>query len=101
MERDAMISHGCSLFLKERLVDTSDIYTCYVCNKCGLIASKKMDKDIYICHSCNKLTENEGEMSYATKISLPYGFKLLIQELMAINILPRIRVNDDIYSSNA
>lgn len=96
-----MISHGCSLFLKERLVDTSDIYSCYVCSKCGLLASKKMDKDIYICHSCNKLPENEGEMSYATKISLPYGFKLLIQELMAINILPRIRVNDDIYSSNA
>jgi DNA-directed RNA polymerase beta subunit len=95
MERDAMISHGCSLFLKERLVDTSDIYTCYVCSKCGLIASKKMDKDIYICHACNKLPENQGEIAYANKVVMPYCFKLLVQELMAINILPRIRVKGD------
>ena len=92
MERDAMISHGCSLFLKERLVDTSDIYQTYICSKCGLIAQKKIDKDIWYCNSCSKLPENEGEISYATKIELPYCFKLLVQELMAINILPRIKV---------
>ena len=101
MERDAMISHGCSLFLKERLVDTSDIYTCYVCNKCGLIASKQMNKDIYVCHSCNKLPENQGETVYANKIQIPYAFKLLVNELMAINILPRIKVRDDNYANNA
>ncbi len=101
MERDAMISHGCPLFLKERLVDTSDLYTCHVCSKCGLLASKKMDKDIYVCHSCSKLPENQGDIPYATKISLPYAMKLLVQELMAINILPRIRVKDDAYSMNA
>ena len=101
MERDAVISHGCSLFLKERFVDTSDIYTCHICSKCGLIASKKIDKEIYICLACNKLPENQGEMAYATKIVLPYAFKLLVQELMAINILPRIRVKDDIYTNNA
>jgi len=92
MERDAMISHGCSLFLKERLVDTSDIYSCYVCSKCGLLASKKIDKEIYVCNSCSKLPENQGEISYASKITIPYCFKLLVQELMAINILPRIRI---------
>ena len=101
MERDAMISHGCSLFLKERLVDTSDIYTCHVCNKCGLIASKQMNKDIYVCHSCNKLPENQGETVYANKIQIPYAFKLLVNELMAINILPRIKVRDDNYANNA
>lgn len=95
MERDAMISHGCSLFLKERLVDTSDIYTTYVCSKCGLIAQKEKIKDIWVCNSCNKLPEYQGDVAYAIKVVMPYAFKLLIQELMAINILPRIKVNDD------
>jgi DNA-directed RNA polymerase II subunit RPB2 len=99
MERDAMISHGCSLFLKERLVDNSDIYTCYVCSKCGLIASKKLDKDIYICRACSKLPEYQDNVPYANKVVMPYAFKLLVQELMAINILPRIQVKDD-YSNS-
>jgi DNA-directed RNA polymerase II subunit RPB2 len=101
MERDAMISHGCSLFLKERLVDTSDIYSTWVCSKCGLIATKNMQKDIWFCNSCSKLPENANEIPYANKISIPYGFKLLVQELMAINILPRIKVKDDYYTSNS
>lgn len=86
-----MISHGCALFLRERLVNTSDIYEMHVCSKCGLIASKKIDKEIYICHACAKLPENNNEVLYAKKIQVPYAFKLLTQELMAINILPRIR----------
>ena len=88
MERDAMISHGCSIFLKERLVDTSDLYTTYVCNKCGLFASKKNGGNIWLCLQCT--TE-----SNVSKISIPYCFKLLCQELMSINILPRIKVKQD------
>jgi len=92
MERDAIIAHGCSLFLKERLVDTSDIYTTYICSLCGLIAQKKKNKDLWYCHACNSNSTTDGEISYAIKIELPYCLKLLFQELMAINILPRIRV---------
>jgi DNA-directed RNA polymerase beta subunit len=81
--------------LKERLVDTSDIYTTWVCSQCGLISQKKMDKDIWICHACSKLPENQGIIPYANKVVMPYAFKLLIQELMAINILPRIKIKED------
>lgn len=92
MERDALIAHGAAASLKERLVDCSDIYTMYVCSKCGMIASKDKYKNVYICKSCSKLPQNEGNIPYANKVVLPYAFKLLIQELMAINILPRISV---------
>lgn len=95
MERDAMIAHGCSLFLKERLVDSSDIYSTWICNKCGLIAQKKIDKDIWYCNACSKLPENQGEIIYATNVTMPYAFKLLIQELMAINILPKLKIKDE------
>ena len=37
MERDCMISHGTSYFLKERMLDVSDKYSVYICNCCNLI----------------------------------------------------------------
>lgn len=94
MERDCMIAHGMGQFLKERLVNTSDQYFVHVCSNCGLFARKKPDKNIYICQLCNNRND-----SYTThKIEIPYAFKLLIQELSAINILPKIKVNTDIYN---
>ena len=94
MERDSMISHGAARFLKERTVETSDGYTTHVCVECGLFAQRMLRKDnkpfatgqdIYHCPACRNKTN-------IAKIRIPYAFKLLIQELMAMNIAPRIRV---------
>lgn len=85
MERDCIISHGASAFLKERLMDVSDSFTCYVCDKCGLLAIS--GKDILECKGCS----NQIAIS---KIQIPYAFKLLLQELMAMNIAPRLRVEN-------
>lgn len=89
MERDAMCAHGIAQFLKERMVDNSDIYTAYVCDRCGLFAHKVPDKKHYICHSCNNTT-------LISKIIIPYAFKLFMQELRSINILGRIRTSRSI-----
>lgn len=99
MERDCMISHGLARFLKERLLETADVYSCYVCDKCGLFAQRMMrkdnkayptKKDIYFCQACRNYTD-------ISKIRIPYAFKLLIQELLAMNICPRIRVKKNAY----
>jgi DNA-directed RNA polymerase II subunit RPB2 len=90
MERDAIIAHGLSQFLKERLVDNSDIYTAYVCNKCGIFATKMIDRNVYYCNNCKDMN--------TSKITIPYAFKLLIQELMAINILPKLMPRVDEYT---
>lgn len=81
MERDCIISHGASAFLKERLMDVSDPYSCYICDMCGLIVinTKRFNE----CKGCNNRTN-------ISLVEIPYAFKLLLQELMAMNISPRI-----------
>merc|ERR1712146_131174 len=84
MEKDAMVAHGVGQFLKERMMETSDITTVKICDKCGLFAHKVMDKDYYTCPSC-------PECNKFSDICVPYAFKLMVQELMSVNILPMIR----------
>ncbi|AVL94664.2 DNA-directed RNA polymerase subunit 2 [Moumouvirus australiensis] len=89
MERDAICAHGIAQFLKERLVDNSDIYTAYVCDYCGMFAHKVPDKKYYTCTGCQNSTS-------VSKVVIPYAFKLLMQELASINILGRIRTSKSI-----
>ena len=84
MERDCMISHGASLFLKERLVDVSDKYRIHVCEDCGLIAQADLNAQRFICKSCKNVNFN------ISQIYIPYACKLLFQELLAMHITPRI-----------
>ena len=50
--------------------------------KLYIIATKLINKNAYYCSACNG-TE-------ISKVTVPYAFKLLVQELMAINILTKI-----------
>lgn len=79
MERDCLIGYGASGLLNERLMISSDACVAYVCNECGVIAYKNK------CRICRKATP--------VPIKLPYACKLLFQELMSMNILPRISLD--------
>ncbi|KAJ5079877.1 intein-containing DNA-directed RNA polymerase ii subunit rpb2 precursor [Anaeramoeba ignava] len=86
MERDCMISHGASRFLKERLFDQSDYYSVYVCENCGLMVPMKNQTKTIICNNCgNQKTE-------IARVEIPYAAKLLFQELMSMSISPRLFV---------
>jgi DNA-directed RNA polymerase II subunit RPB2 len=87
MERDCMISHGASRFTRGRLYDASDKYSVHICNKCGLIAAYNDALHIHFCKVCN----NRSDFSYT---EIPYSCKLLFQELMTMNVVPRIMTDN-------
>tara|TARA_Y100000996_G_C22229249_1_gene522935 strand:- start:37 stop:630 length:594 start_codon:yes stop_codon:yes gene_type:complete len=83
MERDCMCSHGASRFNKGRLYDASDSFSVHVCKKCGMIAAFNNKQHIHICNTC----DNRSDFAY---VELPYACKLMFQELITMNIAPRI-----------
>ena len=93
MEKDAIISHGASQFLKEKMMESSDITKVHVCDMCGMFASKVIDKDYYKCKGC----KNSIKIS---AVVIPYACKLMFQELTSVNILPRIRTEDSVYNND-
>jgi len=79
MERDCLIAYGASMLLVERLMISSDAFDVDVCNKCGLLGYKGW------CHNCRS-------SSSVSSIQIPYACKLLFQELQAMNIVPRLKL---------
>ncbi|KAK3187981.1 hypothetical protein Dsin_027542 [Dipteronia sinensis] len=88
MERDCLISHGSALSLKEMLFDQSDAYRVHVCEHCGLMASADLKKNSFLCKGCNNRTN-------MVQVHIPYAWKQLLQELMAMAIAPRMFTKED------
>jgi len=84
MERDCIIGHGAGSFLKERMLDMSDRYAMHVGKKSGLISAVNKEKNI-----CETFEEDRCDMD-VTELRIPYGFKLLSQELQAMSIATRL-----------
>jgi DNA-directed RNA polymerase II subunit RPB2 len=83
MERDVMIAHGASEFLKERMLEVSDNFEAFLCRKCGLLGTVNQEQNIYVCHACQEPT------GFA-RLRLPYAYKLFLQELESMNISSRL-----------
>ena len=89
MERDCLIGHGAAMLLKDRLLDESDRYVMYVCNRCGFIAYYDARQHKLVCRLC-------GDKAEIYPVVVSYAFKLLLQELMSLCIAPRIRLSEGV-----
>ncbi len=79
MERDALIAHGTSAFLRERLYTMSDPYEIRVCYGCGSTASKHSE-----CRNCG--------CDDLRTIQLPYACRLLFTELESMSVKVDMRI---------
>ena len=80
MERDCIIGHGAIAFLRERLLWKSDAFQILVCSACGHMCATNN-----VCIVCKK-------SDCLRRITIPYATKLLLQEITAIGIQPKLEI---------
>jgi len=110
MERDGVISHGATEFLRESMMERADKYYMAICNTTGMIAVYNPDKNLFMSplvdgpiQFSGSVNEQESNIEHITKfgrsfsiVCVPYSFKLLMQELQSINVHMRIITEDNI-----
>lgn len=82
MERDCLIAYGASQLLLERLMTSSDATEVDICQHCGLFGYKGW------CQVCRSTRD-------VTKMTMPYAAKLLMQELISMNVGVRMQLEDE------
>ncbi|KAI3644619.1 hypothetical protein MP228_010783 [Amoeboaphelidium protococcarum] len=76
---NCLVAYGASRLLNERLMKSSDEFTAHVCEGCGLIVYEGW------CSTCKSA-------QHISSLKMPYATKLLFQELLAMNVAPRLRL---------
>jgi DNA-directed RNA polymerase II subunit RPB2 len=84
MERDCIVAHGTSEFLKEIMMEKSDNFQCFVCKSCGLLGVVNPKSGLYTCRAC------KGEKTEFAQLRVPYAYKLFLQELESMSICSRL-----------
>ncbi|XP_022376226.1 DNA-directed RNA polymerase I subunit RPA2 isoform X3 [Enhydra lutris kenyoni] len=95
MERDALLAHGTSFLLHDRLFNCSDRSVAHVCVKCGSLLSPLLEKPPpswsatrnrkYNCTLCDRSDTIDT-------VSVPYVFRYFVAELAAMNIKVKLDV---------
>jgi DNA-directed RNA polymerase II subunit RPB2 len=120
MERDGVLGHGASYFLNESFLIRGDEYFMAVCNKTGNVAIYNPSKNLFFSPAIDGPikfntnvdgTQNVENLSRFGRsfsiVRVPYAMKLLMQELMVLNIHMKIITDENVdqlmsmsYSSN-
>lgn len=109
MERDGIVGHGAAKFLQESMLIRGDEYFMAVCNQTGMIAVYNESYNLFLSPQIDgplKFVDDlEGNLQIEnisrfgrtfSIVRVPYAFKLLMQELQAMNIQMRIITDKNI-----
>ena len=107
MERDAILAHGVSNFLKESTFERSDKYSYNISDKSGLVAVVNKSLNRFVCPSSDgplefindndlinsmeevELVSSNSKSSQIHNVNVPYSTKLLTQECESMSIALR------------
>lgn len=89
MERDCLVGHGAAMLLKDRLLEESDAYTIYVCERCGRQGYYDIRQRKYVCPTC----EGKGDIE---PVTVSYAFKLLLQEMQSLCLSPSLELAKEV-----
>lgn len=110
MERDSIISHGATEFLRESMMERGDKSFLAICNKTGMISIYNPSKNLFMSPMADgplrftgSLESDDLRVEQITRfgrsfsvICIPYSLKLLIQELSAMQLQMRIITEDNL-----
>ncbi len=88
MEGETLVGHGAAMLLQEKFIEDSDKVVELVCERCGVIAINDQIRKKKYCQIC------DGGKVYPVEMS--YGFKLLLDELKALGIYPKLNITDKV-----
>jgi len=107
IERDALIAHGLTFTMQDRMFYCSDYYVGSVCSGCGSLISVNcvgklfLDKiDIFIENQKDNHTKQFcrhcSSNAIVSRIEIPFVFQYLVHELAAMNVRVRLCVGQEV-----
>jgi len=111
MERDSLIGHGISSFLRESLMKRSDGTEIVLCNGCGTVPIYNEKTNFFLCSLCDGPVQFVGDnisnfellptlkrsLASFSKVEIPYSLEVLNKELNTyLNIYLRFLTSKDV-----
>lgn len=88
MEGETLVGHGAAMLLQEKFIDDSDKVTMWVSETAGVIGFEDQIRKV------KRVLEVDDSKIYPVEMS--YGFKLLLDELKALGVYPKLILTDKV-----